>query len=201
MYTYTILYPIVCQFQKYFSGWHSQYSCGSCELKPVSHYGHWRHTILLGNKLYPILCVCVWGVGGGTNDTTKQVPVIQTLNSAVHQALVVQRFDSIIPLDKSLSSLLISIRETNCIIHRREIYRVDSIIHRLSILDAYSKVRYYPLARWEVFPVLGVTNPGRLGVGGVTPSLNLRLWFDNYCFQRKWSTISSDLRIFNCLIF
>ena len=24
---------------------------------------------------------------------------------------------------------------------------VDSIIHRLSILDAYSKVRYYPLAR------------------------------------------------------
>ena len=38
------------------------------------------------------------GGGGkkGTNDTTKQVPVIQTLNSAVHQALVVQRFDSII---------------------------------------------------------------------------------------------------------
>ena len=97
------------------------------------------------------VCVCDGGVGGGgkkgTNDTTKQVPVIQTLNSAVHQALVVQRFDSIIPLDKSLSSLLISIRETNSIIHRREIYRVDSIIHRLSILDAYSKVWYYPLAR------------------------------------------------------
>ena len=97
------------------------------------------------------VCVCVcWGGGEGgkgTNDTTKQVSVIQTLNSAVHQALVVQRFDSIIPLDKSLSSFLISIRETNCIIHRREIYRVDSIIHCLSILDAYSKVRYYPLAR------------------------------------------------------
>ena len=52
------------------------------------------------------VCVCVcWGGGEGkggkgTNDTTKQVPVIQTLNSAVHQALVVQRFDSIIPLDK-----------------------------------------------------------------------------------------------------
>ena len=96
-----------------------------------------------------LFCVRVcWGGGEGgkgTNDATKQVPVIQTLNSAVHQALVVQRFDSIIPLDKSLSK--ISIRETNCIIHRREIYRVDSIIHCLSILDAYSKVRYYPLAR------------------------------------------------------
>ena len=150
------------------------------------------------------MCVCVGGGGKGgkgTNDTTKQVPVIQTLNGAVHQALVVQRFDSIIPLDKWLSSLLISIRETNCIIHRREIYRVDSIIHCLSILDAYSKVRYYPLARWEVCPVLGVANPGGLGVGGVTPSLNLGPWFDNYCFQRKWSTISADLRIFNCLIF
>ena len=48
------------------------------------------------------MCVCVGGGGGGekggkgTNDTTKQVPVIQTLNSAVHQALIVQRFDSII---------------------------------------------------------------------------------------------------------
>ena len=49
------------------------------------------------------VCVCVGGGGGGvgggmkgTNDTTKQVVVIQTLNSAVHQALVVQRFDSII---------------------------------------------------------------------------------------------------------
>ena len=47
------------------------------------------------------VCVCVmggWGGGAGkkgTNDTTKQVPVIQILNSAVHQALVVQRFDSI----------------------------------------------------------------------------------------------------------
>ena len=53
------------------------------------------------------MCVCVGGGKGGkgTDDTTKQVPVIQTLNSAVHQALVVQRFDSIIPLDKSLSSL------------------------------------------------------------------------------------------------
>ena len=150
------------------------------------------------------VCVCVGGGGEGgkgTNDTTKQVSVIQTLNSAVHQALVVQRFDSIIPLDKSLSSFLISIRETNCIIHRREIYRVDSIIHCLSILDAYSKVWYYPLARWEVCPVLGVANPGGLGVGGVTPSLNLGPWFDNYCFQRKWSTISADLSIFNCLIF
>ena len=46
-----------------------------------------------------LFCVRVcWGGGGGngTNETTKQVPVIQTLNSAVHQALVVQRFDSII---------------------------------------------------------------------------------------------------------
>ena len=50
-----------------------------------------------------LFCVRVcWGGGGGgrggkgTNDTTKQVPVIQTLNSTVHQALVVQRFDSII---------------------------------------------------------------------------------------------------------
>ena len=154
------------------------------------------------------MCVCVGGGKGGkgTNDTTKQVPVIQTLNSAVHQALVVQRFDSIIPLDKSLSSLLISIRETNCIIHRREIYRVDSIIHRLSILDAYSKVRYYPLARWEVFPVLGVTNPGRLGVGGVTPSLNLRPWFDNYIvlfskeviYYKCWFMY---FQLFNFLIF
>ena len=46
------------------------------------------------------VCVCVGGGGGGgkgTNDTTKQVSVIQTLNySTVHQALVVQRFDSII---------------------------------------------------------------------------------------------------------
>ena len=100
-----------------------------------------------------------------------------------------------------LCSLLINIRETNCIIHRREIYWVDSIIHLLSILDAYSKVRYYPLARWEVCPVLGVANPGGLGVGGVTPSLNLWLWFDNYCFQRKWSTVSADLSIFSHLIF
>ena len=47
-----------------------------------------------------LFCVRVcWGGGKGgegTNDTTEQVPVIQTLNSAVHQALVVQRFDSII---------------------------------------------------------------------------------------------------------
>ena len=47
-----------------------------------------------------LFCVRLcWGGGEGgkgTNDTTKQVPVIQTLNSAVHQALVVQRFNSII---------------------------------------------------------------------------------------------------------
>ena len=47
------------------------------------------------------VCVCVCVLGGGeggkgTNDTTKQVSVIQTLNGTVHQALVVQRFDSII---------------------------------------------------------------------------------------------------------
>ena len=49
-------------------------------------------------RSFILFCVCVCDGGGkkGTNDTTKQVPVIQTLNSAVHQALVVQRFDSII---------------------------------------------------------------------------------------------------------
>ena len=43
-----------------------------------------------------LFCVRVCWREEGTNDTTKQVPVIQTLNSAVHQALVVRRFDSII---------------------------------------------------------------------------------------------------------
>ena len=53
---------------------------------------------------------------------------------------------------------------------------MDSVIHLLSILDAYSKVRYYALTRHEKFvQSLGLPTQAEHGVGGMTPSLNLSL--------------------------
>ena len=72
---------------------------------------------------------------------TLQAPVIQTLDSTIHQAPVVQKMDSAIQQinirDTNctihwITTQWISIRDTNCVIQRIEIYPVDSVIHLLN---------------------------------------------------------------------